>query len=201
MRMTFADTAFYVAMVNPVDELHAAAVAQAESVQGDVITTEYVLVELGNRLARSGDKKVFVELLRRLEGDPRVVVVPADPFLFRRGVDLLADRLDKDWSLTDCISFVVMNERGISECADRRSPFRTGRVHGLAQVNRPGSGPTGFRPERQPSGLVPALNGLSSITPSAWEPPSGTNLAPPGDSGPPARRAATATAGSICAAR
>jgi uncharacterized protein len=115
MKTTFADTAFYVALVNPRDELHAAAVERASSLQGDVITTEYVLVELGNRLARSGDKEVFVELISRLEGDPRVIVVPADPSLFRRGFDLLAGRLDKDWSLTDCISFVVMQERGLTD--------------------------------------------------------------------------------------
>ena len=115
MKMTFADTAFYVALVNPRDELHAAAVEQADNLQGDLVTTEYVLVELGNRLARSGDKEVFVELIRRLEGDRRVIIVPADPSLFRRGFELLASRLDKDWSLTDCISFVVMKERGLTE--------------------------------------------------------------------------------------
>lgn len=115
MKPMFADTAFYVALVNPRDELHAAAVERASNLQGDVITTEYVLVELGNRLARSGDKEVFVELITRLEGDPRVIVVPADPSLFRRGFDLLAGRLDKDWSLTDCISFVVMQERGLTD--------------------------------------------------------------------------------------
>lgn len=101
--------------MNPRDELHAAAVKHADTLQTDVVTTEYVLVELGNRLARSGDKEVFVELMHRLEGDPSVIVVPADPSLFRQGFELLASRMDKDWSLTDCISFVVMRERCIAE--------------------------------------------------------------------------------------
>ena len=111
MRMTFADTAFYVRDGRPGEQ--AARSRGRTGGEGNIITTEYVLVELGNRLARSGDEKVFVELLRRLEGDPRVVV-PADPFLFRRGY-LLADRLDKDWSLTDCISFVAMNDGGAAK--------------------------------------------------------------------------------------
>jgi len=107
MKTTFADTAFYIALVNPRDELHPAAVEQARSLQGGVVTTEYVLVEFGNRLARSGDKEGFVEFIRRLQGDSKVIVVPADPLLFRRGFELLAGRLDR--SLTDRISFVVMS--------------------------------------------------------------------------------------------
>lgn len=55
------------------------------------------------------------ELLDALEGDPDVLVVPADASLFRRGVDLYRQRPDKDWSLTDCISFVVMEEQGLTD--------------------------------------------------------------------------------------
>ncbi len=115
MKAVFADTAFYVALVNPREELHTVAVERARNLRGTVLTTEYVLVELGNRLARSGDKPVFVELIRRLENDDHVIVVPGGPSLFHRGCQLLADRQDKNWSLTDCISFVVMHERGITE--------------------------------------------------------------------------------------
>ena len=39
----------------------------------------------------------------------------ADSFYFDEGVRLYVARPDKDWSLTDCISFVVMRERGITE--------------------------------------------------------------------------------------
>lgn len=88
MKSAFADTAFYVALVNPRDELHATAVALARKFQGTLVTTEYVLVELGNRLSRSGDKDIFIELIRRLEGDARVVVVPAGPSLFQQGFQL-----------------------------------------------------------------------------------------------------------------
>lgn len=115
MRSVFADTAFYVALVNPRDELYAAAVQQARGFTGGVVTTEYVLIEVGNRLARSGDKQVFIGLMERLRVDSNTIIVPGDSPLLERGLDLFAERLDKDWSLTDCISFMVMQERGITE--------------------------------------------------------------------------------------
>lgn len=41
--------------------------------------------------------------------------MPANVEIFERGVELYHSRLDKQWSLTDCISFVVMSEEGIAE--------------------------------------------------------------------------------------
>ena len=50
-----------------------------------------------------------------IEGDSSAVVVPAETDLFRRGLDLYHNRPDKEWSLTDSISFVVMKDRGLTE--------------------------------------------------------------------------------------
>ena len=58
---------------------------------------------------------VAAGLLSRLDSDPRIEVVPLDEPLFARGLVLYRDRPDKAWSLTDCISFAVMEERGIRE--------------------------------------------------------------------------------------
>ena len=75
MKSRFADTAFYVALLSPRDELHSAASSLAQGFRGTIITTEYVLMELGNRLARSGDKQVFIELVGQLEADGRTMIV------------------------------------------------------------------------------------------------------------------------------
>lgn len=115
MTSVFADTSFYVAIVNPKDASHANAVEFARHFQGIIVTTEYVLIELGNWLCRSGDKAVFVELIRKLRSDVQTVIVQADHAWFEHGLELYANRPDKDWSLTDCISFVVMQDQGIKE--------------------------------------------------------------------------------------
>ena len=61
------------------------------------------------------DRALFCELYEDLANDRRVTIVPAAQDLFEQGVDLFANRPDKDWSLTDCISFIVMQEYGLTE--------------------------------------------------------------------------------------
>lgn len=50
-----------------------------------------------------------------LRSEPLITIAPLDMETFDAGVELYRARPDKDWSLTDCISFVVMRERGITE--------------------------------------------------------------------------------------
>ncbi len=121
MIRVFADTSFYVAMASSRDASHALAETLMRAYRGHVVTTEYVLVELGNWLARSGDRSVFVELNRHIHADTKTLVVPAGPSLYDDGIALYEARLDKDWSLTDCISFCVMGRFSITSAltADR----------------------------------------------------------------------------------
>ena len=82
---------------------------------GKLVTTEYVLIEVGNWLARSGDRPVFLDLLKDLQADPGTTVLAGDHALFGAGLSLYGRRLDKGWSMTDCISFAVMKQHRLTE--------------------------------------------------------------------------------------
>ena len=71
-------------------------------------------MEIGNALARPDWRALGVATLDDLRHDPGVDVVAVDSALFERGLALYAARADKSWGLTDCISFVVMAERGLT---------------------------------------------------------------------------------------
>ena len=115
MTPVFADATFYIAALSPRDQRHAQARLVAQSYRDRVVTTEYVLLDVGNFLSRSTARARFVEFVSRLQADANTEIVPSAHSLWTRGLDLYARCADKDWSLTDCISFVVMQEQGLSE--------------------------------------------------------------------------------------
>jgi predicted nucleic acid-binding protein len=77
--------------------------------------TEYVLVELGSALSKIRDRHLYVPFVEHLLAEEDIEFIPASSDLFRRGLALFAKRPDKDWSLVDCISFVVMRQRRLSD--------------------------------------------------------------------------------------
>lgn len=111
----FADTSFYVAILNTKDTWHSLAVQCSRQFRGRLVTTDFVLIELGNWLSRSGDWGAFVKLLAQLRSDPKTLISPASRNAFDHGLDLYERRPDKYWSLTDCISFAVMQQEGLTE--------------------------------------------------------------------------------------
>ena len=110
MTAVFADTSHFVAVLSPRDAHHAAATAFTRAFAGRTVTTESVLDEVANFFTKPAVRARFVRLVAELRADPRTTVVPVTTALFDRGVDLFASRPDKEWSLTDCNSFVVMGE-------------------------------------------------------------------------------------------
>ena len=115
MRTVLADTSFYAALLNPDDADHAAALAWSRTPFLHVVVTEFVLVELGNYLSPGRGRDHLDGLVRHLRADSQTTVVPVSTSLFDAGLDLYSRRRDKEWSLTDCISFVVMKNRGLTE--------------------------------------------------------------------------------------
>jgi predicted nucleic acid-binding protein len=115
MNRYFADAFFYLALFNRRDHNPERVREFTASLRGLLVTTEYVLAEVGDAMATSRLRQAFPRALRRLRSEPAVEIVPGSTGLFQRGVQRYEDRPDKQWSLTDCISFAVMEERGIRE--------------------------------------------------------------------------------------
>jgi predicted nucleic acid-binding protein len=81
-----------------------------------MLTTGWVLTELADALASTPQGRAeFLSTLRDLQADPDVQLIPCTGALMEEGVLLYSQRPDKKWSLTDCISFVVMQREGITE--------------------------------------------------------------------------------------
>ena len=124
MRNAFLDTAFAIALVNKRDTYHDKARALLQKIEQErtsIITTQAVLIEIGNALAGPALRRIAAGYIERLEKDSSVEVVPISDELLQQGLTLYRERPDKAWGLTDCISFVVMQERGITDAmtADR----------------------------------------------------------------------------------
>ncbi len=121
MTSVFADAAFYIALASPRNQNHTIAARFAGTFTGRAVTTEYVLTEVANYLSRPAHRAKFLDLLAHLRADNGTEIVASSSDLWDRGLDLYDRRRDKHWSLTDCISMVVMKELGLIEVltADR----------------------------------------------------------------------------------
>lgn len=115
MTRIFADSFFFFALLNPRDPAHAKAVEFSKNNRAPLATTAWVLAELADGLASTPHRQVFRRILDDLDANRANLIVPANIETFEKGVDLYHARPDKQWSLTDCISFVVMQEEGIVE--------------------------------------------------------------------------------------
>lgn len=118
MRLVFADTGYWVALLNPRDELHYKAIELSKSLNPvHIVTSEMVLTEVLNDFSKRGDylRKVATELIDRIQENSNITLISQTSDQFKQGFELYKNRLDKNWSLTDCVSFKIMEQMGIYE--------------------------------------------------------------------------------------
>ena len=114
----FADSGYWIALWNSRDALHGRAmVSAAELGATGIVTTEMVLTETLDAMASMGEfrRQFAVRMVQDLESNPSIEIVPQTPAQFRDALEHYASRTDQRWSLTDCASFLAMEERGIRE--------------------------------------------------------------------------------------
>lgn len=114
----FLDTSYAIALSVESDSNHQRALSIAASLeagQAHLITTRGILLEIGNSLSRHRYRNAAIRLLTALDSDPTIEVVGITYDLYTRGFELFQHRSDKDWGIIDCISFILMQERGVSK--------------------------------------------------------------------------------------
>jgi len=118
MNKFFLDAAYTIALSAVTDKYHQKAEVLAERIETEaipLITTRAVVLEIGNALSTLRYRAAAIELLDSLEEDPNVEIIPLSDELYNRGMELYRQRPDKEWGITDCISFVVMEDYGLTE--------------------------------------------------------------------------------------
>jgi len=123
----FLDAAYAIALSVPKDHWHKLAVILADELESagtQMITTHAVMLEIGNALSKQKYRHVAVKLLQSLEEDPNVTIIPMSENLYDEAFRLYRERSDKEWGLTDCVSFIIMRNRNISEALTTDEHFR-----------------------------------------------------------------------------
>ena len=118
MKTVFADTGYWIALLNENDTLHGKAEAVSKSLGPHlIVTTEMILTELAAFFSAEGLhlKQAVVNLIRSIRANPNIRIVPQTSRQFQDALALYEQSSDKEWSLTDCASFILMRELKITE--------------------------------------------------------------------------------------
>jgi len=115
--VVFADTAFFVARFRPADQFHAIASAWNKYLSAKrirIITTEAVLIEWLNAYSDHRLRGIAYTGYRAIHTSPSAEVLPFEDQSYTQALALYAASKDKNWALTDCLSFVIMRQRKLT---------------------------------------------------------------------------------------
>ena len=114
MNAVFADAFYFVARLNRHDQHHDRVVAFSRDFRSHILTTDWIMMEVADALAESECRSRLRDFILHLRQSPICEVIPASRESLDRAVDLYHQHQDKEWTLTDCVSFAVMRERGVT---------------------------------------------------------------------------------------
>ena len=123
----FIDSSYILALLNTRDQWHPKALELQRRIEisdQTLITTEFVFAEIADGLSTVRFREVGAAAIRSLITNEKVVIIPATSELFEKALSLYESRPDKTWGFTDCTSFVVMTENGITDALTTDDDFR-----------------------------------------------------------------------------
>lgn len=114
-KKVFVDTSYVLALFNKSDEFHSKAVALKDLTRrpNTVITTEAILLEIGNALSKKDMRQKCSSFIKGFYETDNIEVVPITTSLIKDSLEFFEKRPDKEWGLVDCVSFVVMKRRSV----------------------------------------------------------------------------------------
>jgi predicted nucleic acid-binding protein len=118
MKIIFADTFYWVALINPKDQWHQRVKLFSRFLDStQIITTDEILTEVLTFFSgyESEMRQKTSQTIHSILNNPDIKVIPQTHDSFLTGLKLYENRLDKEYSLTDCSSMCVMQKLGITE--------------------------------------------------------------------------------------
>ncbi|MGO8765962.1 MAG: type II toxin-antitoxin system VapC family toxin [Limisphaerales bacterium] len=115
MNVVFADAFYFVARLNRRDQHHQRVLHFSRDFRACILTSDWVLMEVADALAESECRGRVREFILHLRRTAACEIVPASRELLNHALDLYHQHADKEWTLTDCVSFVIMRERNVTD--------------------------------------------------------------------------------------
>jgi predicted nucleic acid-binding protein len=135
--MIFVDTSFLLAVLDEGDQLHSCAEAWQSNVSETLVTTDYVLWELLNAFSATPNRARGHDAIAAIRSSPHWSLVRASEELLDQGLQFHQKYQDKDWSLTDCISFIVMRDRRLTRALTHDHHFEQAGFEALLRRDPP----------------------------------------------------------------
>lgn len=118
MKSVYVDTAALLALGHKRDNFHNRAISVYRSLRDDkvrFVTTNAVVMEVGNACSPPAVRRVFIEIIHMIDASEYWEYVIVDKRIMDAAQDLFARRMDKAWSLVDCIGMNVARSVGADQ--------------------------------------------------------------------------------------
>ena len=117
MKQVFADTGYWIALINPKDNWHTKAKSISNGLgQVVIVTSEMVMTEFANYFAKQTMfRGTVAQVIYSIRKNSNVKLLPQTSRQFQSALEMYRSYADKEWSLTDCVSIQIMREQNIKE--------------------------------------------------------------------------------------